>query len=286
MSQNTKNKPVHKNVSYTGCQDIVRAHDPDRYLMSLMMPRKHRRALWALFAFNYEIAKTREVVTETTIGLIRLQWWRDAIKEIYDGNAPRLHEVVTPLAEVIKKYDLPLEHFETLIYAREFDLEGVAPANIEGLLNYCDFTNTPLSQLCLKILSQTEDDRIVKRVSQYYGVIGTLRAVPYMLKYGQVMIPQDILTENNLSAQKINDFNKKDGLVEIVRELVKLEVGVLSELRNDELLMKSRFIHTLQEIAKLYAYRIERFNGDVFAPQFHAPMPTLPLRLWMKGLFR
>ena len=51
-------------------QNLVQRHDPDRYLLSLFAPARHRAALWALYAFNHEIAKTREVVTETTMGLI------------------------------------------------------------------------------------------------------------------------------------------------------------------------------------------------------------------------
>ena len=127
-------------MTLTYCGNIVRQQDSDRYLLSLFAPAKHRHALWALFAFNCEIAKTREVVSETTIGLIRLQWWRDAIAEIYEGKPVRQHEVVQPLAQAIKNYHLPRDLFDTLIYAREFDLEDVIPSNIAGLRTYCEKT--------------------------------------------------------------------------------------------------------------------------------------------------
>ncbi|NCO03450.1 MAG: squalene/phytoene synthase family protein [Alphaproteobacteria bacterium] len=286
MSKTPPIHPVDKKVSYAQCQEIVRRHDPDRYLISLLMPRKYRCALWALYAFNYEIAKTREVVSDTTIGLIRLQWWRDTIKEIYEGKEPRKHEVVTPLAKVIKTYDLPFEHFETLIYAREFDLEGVAPANIDGLLNYCDFTNTPLSQLSLKILEHNEDERIVKSVSQYYGLIGLLRAVSYMLKYGQVLLPQDFMVRYNISAQKIHDFNKKKEIIQVINDLMQEAKAVEKQFQNDELLIKFRFIHSLARMAKAYARRIEKVKGDVFDPRLQMPLPLLPLKLWLCALFK
>ena len=116
------------------CGELVRKHDPDRFFMSLMQPADRREALWALYAFNYEIAKTREVVTDTTLGLIRLQWWRDGIAEIYDGKDVRQNEILPTLAQAIKDYDLPQKLFEDLCYAREFDLEGVIPADMAGLL--------------------------------------------------------------------------------------------------------------------------------------------------------
>ena len=83
-------------MSLTYCGNLVRQQDPDRFLLSLFVPAKVRPALWALYAFNYEIAKTREVVSETATGLIRLTWWREAIDEIYQGRPVRQHQVVQP----------------------------------------------------------------------------------------------------------------------------------------------------------------------------------------------
>src|SRR5947208_3175404 len=78
----------------SSCMDTVRRYDRDRFLLGLTVPAKRRAALWALFAFNHEIAKTREVVSEPTLGLIRLQWWRDALDQLYQGNILQ-HEVLT-----------------------------------------------------------------------------------------------------------------------------------------------------------------------------------------------
>src|SRR3546814_19441352 len=61
---------------------------------------RQREHLFALYAFNHEVAKTAEVVSEPMIGRIRLQWWRECLDGIYDGAA-RQHEVVQPLAEPI-----------------------------------------------------------------------------------------------------------------------------------------------------------------------------------------
>lgn len=263
------------------CQDIVRQHDPDRYLISLLMPRKHRAALWVLFAFNFEIAKTREVVSDTTIGLIRLQWWRDAIKEIYEGGEPRQHEVVAPLSMVVKQYDLPKDLFDNLIYAREFDLEGVAPATMEGLYNYCTYTHEPLVRLALMILGETEDEAAIKAVSMRYSLVGTLRAVPYMLGNRHVMLPQDILSEYNLNPEKVCDFNVKDDLVKIIEKMARSE----KEFRNDKMLIKSRFIHSMIALSDLYGKRMHKFAFDVFDPTFHAPMPLKPFSIWIRSVF-
>ncbi len=263
------------------CQEIVRKNDHDRFLLGLLMPYKYRAALWTLFAFNYEIAKTRDVVSETTIGLIRLQWWRDAIKEIYEGQAPRQHEVVLPLAEIIKTYDLPREDFETLIYAREFDLEGVTPANGEGLVNYCDFTTTPLHRLALKICGEREEEQALKAVSVQYALIGTLRAVPYMMGQRRLMLPQDIIHTHNISEQELLDFNQKEKLPEVIDEVLELK----NKFRYGRSTIKSSFLKGVATMATMYEQQLRTVAYDVFDPRLALPPRFMALRLWWKRLF-
>jgi phytoene synthase len=264
-------------LTYSG--NIIRQHDYDRYLLSLFAPYAARPHLWALFAFNYEIAKTREVVSDTTIGLIRLQWWRDAIAGIYDGKSGNSSDVISALADTIKTHDLPREDFEALIYAREFDLEGVAPANLEGLINYCDYTTTPLTRLAMKIIGETVDDDALKAISVHYGMIGTLRAVPYMMKQRRLMLPQDILAKNNIPESKIFDFNEVKDLPKVISEVIS---GV-EPYRNDQSKVKSRFLKAMMVMTVLYEKQITDAKFDVLdASMAHAPK-FMALRVWLKS---
>jgi phytoene/squalene synthetase len=158
------------------CAELVRNHDRDRFLLGMTAAPARRDALWPLFAFNYEIAKTREVVSEPTLGLIRLQWWRDAIAALYAGNVMQ-HEILTALAPVVRECNLPRARFDELINAREADVEGKPLESFDALKNYADATCTPLNRLVLKALAQ--DDAKVHEVSMAYALTGLLRAAPY-----------------------------------------------------------------------------------------------------------
>jgi phytoene/squalene synthetase len=46
------------------CAAAMREHDPDRYLATLFAPADAREALFALYAFDHEIARVRRVVSE------------------------------------------------------------------------------------------------------------------------------------------------------------------------------------------------------------------------------
>src|ERR1700724_581966 len=103
---------------------LVRRHDRDRYQTVLFAPAARREALFALYAFNYEIARVRESVREPMLGQIRLQWWREAIAAVYAGAPPRRHAVVEPLSVAIRARDLSRKHFDRLIDSRERDLDA------------------------------------------------------------------------------------------------------------------------------------------------------------------
>src|SRR6201984_3533056 len=102
---------------------LVRRHDRDRFQTVLFAPAARREALFALYAFNYEIARVRESVTEPTLGRIRLQGWREKIAAAYEGSPARHHPVVEALTAVIRQLYLTPEHFDRLIDARETDLQ-------------------------------------------------------------------------------------------------------------------------------------------------------------------
>lgn len=174
------------------CQRLVRTQDPDRFLLTLFYGTEVREHLWALYAFNHEIAKTREVVTDTHIGLIRLQWWRDALAGLYERNEVLKHDVVEGLAKAIWRYDLPREMFDHLIYAREFDLEDRAAGSLEGLCNYADYTHTPLLRLASIITEEDQDHPALQPVAMAYALTGLLRAVPYHRMQGRSYIPEEL----------------------------------------------------------------------------------------------
>lgn len=242
------------------------------FLLSLLMPESARPALWALFAFRYEIAKTREVVTETSMGLIRLQWWRDGIAEIYQGRPPRQNEILPDMARAIARYGLSQEDFDTVIYAHEFDLEAKSPATLDGLRHYADFTVSPLVRLSLKILGQTDTPEIIKQTAQDYACIKLLRAVPKHMAQSRSFLPDDLMSEHGISLQKILDFNQKENLPDVISQVIK----TFSPHRNAQ----SRFVKGMQALTDMHRHHVERYACDVFHAGLTQPPPFMALRLW------
>lgn len=84
--------------SIKSLDERLQREDEDRWLSSRYAPADVRKRLVALYTLNLELAKVRTIVSEPGLGAIRFQWWRDAISEIAEGNAPRKHDVVLAVA--------------------------------------------------------------------------------------------------------------------------------------------------------------------------------------------
>jgi NADH dehydrogenase [ubiquinone] 1 alpha subcomplex assembly factor 6 len=263
-------------MTHNYCREVVREYDPDRYLLSLFCKAKRRPALWALFAFNHEIAKTREVVSETKLGLIRLQWWRDAIGQIYEsldaGGEALEHEVLRALAVAIKDYDLPREMFDRLIYAREFDLEDVAPANMEGLKLYLSETSVPLWSLALHVLGEQEDEETLNTVAVNYALQGILRSVPFHASQRRCYLPADLLQDNGVRIEgDLYEFKNKEGVLVAIRSVADMFVG--------ECVCNYKFLRKINGLSLLYKSTLNRVGCDVYDSRAQIPPAFKELRL-------
>lgn len=258
------------------CGVIVKNNDPDRFLVSMFFPADIRADLWALFAFNHEIAKTREVVSESTLGLIRLQWWRDAISGIYDGKILS-HEVVEPLAAAIARHGLPREYFDTLIYAREFDLEDVLPGNLEGLMNYADFTTTPLLKLAVRIAGGDELLEPVQPIATNYALMGIIRSVHFHAAQGRCYLPEDLMQHYDLKRYGIGNPAYRDKLCNIIKEV---EQGYIKGVKPD-----SKFLRITEHLSSMCLQQLESCEYDTMSQKYQIPPHFKVLRLVLRNFF-
>lgn len=172
------------------CAGLVRRGDPDRWRTAMAAPPLRRAGLMALYAFNLEIARAPWLASEPMLAEMRLQWWADAITEIADGQAPRRHEVVTPLAETIRAADLPPALFLEAIAARLADAAPGSPADAEALWRYIDHTSGHLMELAARHLGATAPSLpAVRDFARGAGLAALLRAVPELRARGREPLP-------------------------------------------------------------------------------------------------
>src|SRR5665811_376080 len=126
-------------TNFEHCAALVREADRDRFLATLFAPAEHRDALFALYAFNLEIIRVRELAREPMPGEIRLQWWREVLSGERDGEAAA-HPVAAALTHTLAQHNLARERLIDLIEARSFDLYDDPMATFAELQSYAERT--------------------------------------------------------------------------------------------------------------------------------------------------
>jgi len=134
------------------CIALVRQGDKDRFLATLFAPDEARPHLFALYAFNLEIARIRDSVSEPQLGLIRQQWWLDTLDAMTAGEVPA-QPVAKALAQAIAEARLPTDPLRHLVIAREFDLQADPMPDLQALETYLGATSSALIQLAAVILA-------------------------------------------------------------------------------------------------------------------------------------
>jgi NADH dehydrogenase [ubiquinone] 1 alpha subcomplex assembly factor 6 len=263
---------------------LVRERDRDRYLTALFAPAGVRDSLLALYAFNYEIARVREVAREPILGQMRLQWWRETIAAIYEGGPVRRHEAAEPLAAAIRDRGLSRAYFERLIDAREADFGDAPPANLAALEAYAEATCAPLVLLALECFSVRGDaaERAGHALGTAYALAGLLRAVPFHGSARRLYLPADRLAALALDPERTIFARKSPpALAEIVAEISRRAQAHLAAARAERKHLPRRALAALLPamVAQRVLRRLARAGHDPFAPSLQRPDGGLALAL-------
>lgn len=192
-------------TNFDHAQELVRQHDPDRYLTGLLAPAEHRGGLMALYAFNMEVARVREMVRDPLPGEVRLQWWRDFLSGSAHGDA-NANPVAAALASTIERYHLPVEALQAIIDARVFDLYDDPMPSLHDLEGYTGETSSALMQLAAIILSGGDEPGtcdLAGHAGVAYGLTGLLRALPWHASRRQLFLPADVLDRHGVDREAL-----------------------------------------------------------------------------------
>ena len=271
------------------CADQVRRFDHDRYLTCLFAPAGRREDLFALYAFNLEVAKTAEMVSEAPLGQMRLQWWRDAIEGIYAGR-PARHEVVAPLAEAVRRHGLDHGAFERLIEAREFDLDQAPPETLAALEDYAEATSAGLVHLALRILGAQGREAATagRHVGIAWALVGLLRAVPFHAGQKRLYLPRDLGEAAGLKVGDLFELRSTPALRGVVGRVAERAATHLGDARALGARVPKQALPALllATLASQSLATLEKAGYNPFDAGVQAQLPGRAWRLWWGNLRR
>ena len=253
--------------------EALQRADRDRYLCALAAPAQLRPDLVTLYAFNAELAGIADKVSETMLGLIRLQWWRDALGDVAAGRDHR-HHLVQDLAGVVKRRGLSLDLLNTLIDARERDVEAKQPADLAELETYAGTTAGILCELALEscIREPHADWRQAARsAGTAYGLIGIARATPYLAHHRRILLPMQEMTVAGLPAERLLELKPGSAIQPVVESIAIRAAELLAAARKQRLPRSATPALFPGRLAVAQLERLRRHSYDPFAAGSSAP---------------
>ena len=259
------------------CGEASRAHDPDRFYSALFAPAERREALFALIAFNYEVARLREIISEPLIGEMRLAWWQEVIDDIEAGRAPRSHPVAQALDAAYRGSPFSLEALRQLTEARSFDLHNDTMADLDALVGYARASGGNLARIMAEALlpAANKDTALLagaEAAGTSWALTGIIRSLRIHVSRGQMFLPGRELGARGVSQSSVLAGTVSSGLQVVIMEVIDCARAELDKAR------KLRFEAALPAVlycAQLPAYWRRMARGD-FDP-FRSPTESSDL---------
>ena len=240
------------------CRVQFKKEEPERYFISLFAPKTVQASLWSIFAFNSELSKIKNSVTEPMIGRIRLQWWRESLEKLEENNS-RGHYILEALQTLLAQKVIQLSDLMSLLDAREIEFEETPNRSIKDILKYTESTDGLLTELSAKITGCRSDDiNWAKKIGTSWGLIE--------------------IAANNNSKFKTTNSNKTgisnstrldNDLILKTEEILTHASNSLEGFRPNFRNQKNRVFNLMVPIIKIDIARLRRTNANNYVRSDH-----------------
>ena len=188
--------------NFEHCAVLVRETDRDRYLATLFAPAKHRDALFALYAFNVEVGRVRDLAREPMPGEIRLQWWREVLSGERPGEAAA-HPVASAMMGLLKRYDIEPDRLTAVIDAHAFDLYDDPMATLDDLDRYAMRTQSNVLEIAATILGGSNVQMLMHHAGIVYGIVAVLSGLGRHAAHRQLYVPLEVLDRHGVDREDV-----------------------------------------------------------------------------------
>jgi len=185
------------------CQQRAAQSGSSFYYSFLFLPPERRRAITALYAFCREVDDVVDETSDPDIARTKLAWWRNEIAAAFDGTPQ--HPVAQALRPVVRSFDLPQEHFQTVIDGMAMDLDRNRYLDFGELERYCHAVAGVVGLMSARIFGSTSAATLAyaRDLGIAFQLTNIIRDVGEDARRGRIYLPQDELTRFGVSAAAI-----------------------------------------------------------------------------------
>ena len=304
----------------------ARKFDSPSYTLQTFIPPSARDAYLAIRALNIELARIPDLVSNPTVGALRMQFWRDNITRTF-ANTPPKEPVAILLHYALRLLESRHPGFSTgtmkawfmkVINAREQYMDNRPYPDLNSLESYAEHTYSTLMYLTLAALPlhSMAADHMASHIGKATGIVAVLRGLPLIAfppppnkhsnnaafvgalggsaggRQGAVTLPLDIMAQVGLKEEEVfrqgaNAPGLKDAVFRVATRA------------NDHMITATQMLKNLQqgndaghqfehegEEGHQYAESKAHTQKDDLERGFGVLIPAVSTRLWLEKLER
>lgn len=304
--------PLQLSTAYAVCRHITRSEAKNFYYAFLVLPRRKRNALCAVYAF---MRRADDISDDESIAVVlrreKLSALLEGLHRAVSGNLTD-DPVLLALADTQKSYDVPMEWLDKLVYGTMMDLHDDAPVATENaaqsggtavltkhiltfptfddLYAYCYHVASVVGLVCIKIFGYRDPkaEKLAERTGIAFQLTNILRDVKEDAEMGRVYLPERDLQTFGVKPEDVVAWPALEQLQPVLqlegeRALVYYESAKeLLPLIDDD---SQPALWALVEIYRELMEKIAARRYDVFSERVHLTTRE-KLRVLGKGFLR
>jgi len=262
---------------HTIAPDFSQNRESNFFFSFLFLPPPKREAIETIYAFCRYTDDIVDEEADVREKHRRLRAWTAELQKALYGESRST--ILNKLVGVIKRFDIPVQHFEDLLKGMEMDLVKNRYETFEELEEYCYRAASTVGLICAEVFGYHHE-----RTKQYALNLGIalqltniLRDIKQDAKRGRIYVPLEDLRRFGYSEQDVVNSVYNDNF----RALMKFECErahqyyrkAKSYLAEDD---KPLFYaaRAMGNIYYLLLLRIERANYDVYSKRIRLASPV------------
>ncbi|XP_019383501.1 PREDICTED: NADH dehydrogenase (ubiquinone) complex I, assembly factor 6 isoform X1 [Gavialis gangeticus] len=244
------------------------------------------------------LRQIKDSITQKTTGLMRMQFWRKAVEDIYCDNPPH-QPVAIELWKAVKKHQLTKmwlmkiiderihPHSCSMVQLQEKNLDDRAYRNIQELETYAENTQSALLYLTLEMLGVRDihADHAASHIGKAQGIVTCLRATPYHINRRKVFLPMDICMLHGVSQEDFIRCHQEKNVRDVIYDIASQAHIHLEHARSFSKNVPGKALPAFLCTVALedYLYKIQKVDFNIFHPSLHKKSVLLPLHLYIRS---
>jgi phytoene synthase len=213
--------PAHRTLvmAYSVCRGITRTAAKNFYYAFLVLPRRKREALCAVYAF---MRRCDDITDDSTLSLQerrqKLDAWLDSLHRAQLGH-PTDDPILLALTDAQRRYQIPAGLLDELAHGTAMDVEeaeasaqtSTAPGitiqykTFEDLRLYCYRVASVVGLVCIHVFGYRDPgaEPLAENCGLAFQMTNIIRDVKEDAAMGRIYLPEEDLAKFNLSASEL-----------------------------------------------------------------------------------